>query len=105
MSESENPTQEIAGDSFEKWFSEIKQIGCSDPLSHFRDNSYGQINLERAHPGGLAQFVTGRPALLSNLVRDPLSFLGRFQQPVESRRSKLLYLSTSVLTLCIWQAV
>jgi hypothetical protein len=74
MSETENPTQEIAGNSFDLWLSEIKQIGCSDPLSHFRDNSYGQINLERAHPGGLAQFVTGRPALLSNLVRDPLSF-------------------------------
>ena len=74
MSESENPDVAIAGDSFDSWLSQIKQIGCSDPLSHFRDNSFGQINLERAHPGGLAQFVTGRPALLSNLVRDPLSF-------------------------------
>ena len=74
MSESENPSQAIEGNSFDLWLSEIKQIGCSDPLSHFRDNSFGQINLERAHPGGLAQFVTGRPALLSNLVRDPLSF-------------------------------
>ena len=72
MSESQIPDLAIAGDSFDLWLSEIKQIGCSDPLSHFRDNSYGQINLERAHPGGLAQFVTGRPALLSNLVRDPL---------------------------------
>jgi hypothetical protein len=74
MSESEKLSSSIAGDSFDLWLSEIKQIGCSDPLNHFRDNSYGQINLERAHPGGLAQFVTGRPALLSNLVRDPLSF-------------------------------
>ena len=74
MSESQIPDLAIASDSFDFWLSEIKQIGCSDPLSHFRDNSFGQINLERAHPGGLAQFVTGRPALLSNLVRDPLSF-------------------------------
>ena len=58
----------------EQWFLEINQIGCSDPLSHFKDNSYGQVNLEKAHPGGLAQFVTGRPTLLSNLIRDSLSF-------------------------------
>ena len=58
----------------EQWFSEINQIGGTDPLSHFRDNSYGQVNLEKAHPGGLAQFVTGRPTLLSNLIRDSLSF-------------------------------
>ena len=54
MSESQIPELAIAGDSFDLWLSEIKQIGCSDPLSHFRDNSYGQINLERAHPGGPA---------------------------------------------------
>lgn len=74
MTETENPEQSAAENSFDLWASEIKQIGCSDPLSHFRDNSFGQINLDRAHPGGLAQFVTGRPALLSNLIRDPLSF-------------------------------
>jgi hypothetical protein len=58
----------------EQWFLEINQIGGTDPLSHFKDNSYGQVNLEKAHPGGLAQFVTGRPTLLSNLIRDSLSF-------------------------------
>ena len=74
MTETQNPEQSAAENSFDLWASEIKQIGCSDPLSKFRDNSFGQINLDRAHPGGLAQFVTGRPALLSNLIRDPLSF-------------------------------
>ena len=74
MTNSETPEQSAEENSFDLWASEIKQIGCSDPLSQFRDNSFGQINLDRAHPGGLAQFVTGRPALLSNLVRDPLSF-------------------------------
>jgi hypothetical protein len=58
----------------EQWFLEINQIGGTDPLSHFKDNSFGQVNLEKAHPGGLAQFVTGRPTLLSNLIRDSLSF-------------------------------
>ena len=74
MTNSETPEQTAKENSFDLWASEIKQIGCSDPLSLFRDNSFGQINLDRAHHGGLAQFVTGRPALLSNLVRDPLSF-------------------------------
>jgi hypothetical protein len=58
----------------EQLFLEINQIGGTDPLSHFSNNSYGQVNLEKAHPGGLAQFVTGRPTLLSNLIRDSLSF-------------------------------
>ena len=58
----------------EQWFLEINQIGGSDPLSQFTSQSYGQVNLEKAHPGGLAQFVTGRPTLLSNLIRDSLSF-------------------------------
>ena len=92
MSESQIPELAIAGDSFDLWLSEIKQIGCSDPLSHFRDNSYGQINLERAHPGGLAQFVTGRPTLLSNLVRDPLSF-SRALSAARRIKSKQLSLS------------
>jgi len=74
MSQSDLYEQSAGQTSFDLWASEIKQIGCSDPLSHFKDNSFGQINLDRAHPGGLAQFVTGRPALLSNLIRDPLSF-------------------------------
>jgi hypothetical protein len=60
--------------TLEQLFLEINQIGGTDPLSHFNNNSYGQVNLEKAHPGGLAQFVTGRPTLLSNLIRDSLSF-------------------------------
>ena len=58
----------------EQWFSEINQIGGTDSLSHFSSNSYSQVNLEKAHPGGLAQLVTGRSTLLSNLIRDSLSF-------------------------------
>ena len=92
MTESENPEQSAAKNSFDLWASEIKQIGCSDPLSHFRDNSFGQVNLDRAHPGGLAQFVTGRPALLSNLVRDPLSF-SRALSAARRIKSKQLSLS------------
>ena len=92
MSNSENLDSASAETSFDTWFSQVKEIGCSDPLSHFKDNSYGQVNLERAHPGGLAQFVTGRPTLLSNLVRDPLSF-SRALSAAKRIKAKALQLS------------
>lgn len=90
MSESENPKTEAA--SFDNWLAEIQSIGGTDPLRFFKDNSFGQINLDRAHPGGLAQFVTGRPTLLSNLVRDPLSF-SRALSAARRIKAKALQLS------------
>ena len=56
------------------WREEIRAIGVTNPLFNFEPNSFGQIDLERSHPGGFSQFVTGRQTLLSNLVRDPLAF-------------------------------
>lgn len=60
--------------TFQKWREEISAIGVTNPLINFEVNSFGQIDLERSHPGGFSQFVTGRQTLLSNLVRDPLAF-------------------------------
>lgn len=56
------------------WREEIRSIGVTNPLFNFEANSFGQIDLERSHPGGFSQFITGRQTLLSNLVRDPLAF-------------------------------
>ena len=56
------------------WFAELRGIGGTNPLKNFEANTAGQIDLERAHPGGLAQFVTGRPTQLTNLVRDALAY-------------------------------
>lgn len=53
---------------------ELESIGGANPLRNLKFEPYAQIDLERAHPGGLAQFVTAKPTLLSNLVRDPLAF-------------------------------
>ncbi|MFM7013953.1 MAG: hypothetical protein ACKOXT_03045 [Actinomycetota bacterium] len=92
MTDSELPDSALAEPSFESWREEISAIGGSSPLTHFRENSFGQINLDRAHPGGLAQFVTGRPTLLSNLVRDPLSF-SRALSAAKRIKSKQVYLS------------
>lgn len=60
--------------TFNNWREEIRAIGVTNPLINFEANSFGQIDLERSHPGGFSQFVTGRQTLLSNLVRDPLAF-------------------------------
>ena len=57
---------------------EIRAIGLTNPLLFFEANAFGQIDLERAHPGGMAQFVSSRSATLSNLVRDPLAFSRSF---------------------------
>ena len=61
-------------ENWTKWQEEIRAIGVTNPLTNFETNSFGQIDLERSHPGGFSQFVTGRQTLLSNLVRDPLAF-------------------------------
>jgi hypothetical protein len=63
-----------ADENWTKWQEEIRAIGVTNPLVNFEINSFGQIDLERSHPGGFSQFVTGRQTLLSNLVRDPLAF-------------------------------
>ena len=61
-------------ENWTKWQEEIRAIGVTNPLTNFESNSFGQIDLERSHPGGFSQFITGRQTLLSNLVRDPLAF-------------------------------
>ena len=64
----------VAIEDWAKWQEEIRAIGVTNPLINFECNSFGQIDLERSHPGGFSQFVTGGQTLLSNLVRDPLAF-------------------------------
>lgn len=61
-------------DFWNDWREEIRAIGKTNPLLNFEVNTFGQIDLERCHPGGFSQFITGRDTLLSNLVRDPLAF-------------------------------
>ena len=60
--------------SWSAWQNEIDALGVTNPLTNFSESTFGQIDLERAHPGGLAQFVSGGSAVLSNLVRDPLAY-------------------------------
>lgn len=46
----------------------------TNPLLTYDFDAFCQIDLDRAHPGGMAQFVSTGASPLSNLVRDPLGF-------------------------------
>ena len=69
-----NSESRIPREIRDAWLAELRGIGGTNPLKNFEVNTAGQIDLERAHPGGLAQFVTGRPTQLTNLVRDALAY-------------------------------
>lgn len=56
------------------WAEEIRAIGGTNPLLNFEANAFGQLDFEKAHPGGLAQFVSARSTTLSSLFREPLTF-------------------------------
>ena len=60
--------------NWDGWIREIRDIGKTNPLTNFAFNEFGQIDLDRAHPSGIAQFTSSGTALLSNLVREPLAF-------------------------------
>ncbi|WP_336646517.1 AAA family ATPase [Microbacterium sp. USHLN186] len=45
-------------------------LGGASPLVTFVDVPESAIDISRAHPGSLPQFITGRSTLLSNLFRD-----------------------------------
>ena len=63
--------------NFQAWAElrdEIAGIGCSNPLMNFEPDPFCRIDLDRAHPGGMAQFTASGSSTLSNLVRDPLAF-------------------------------
>nr|WP_223171597.1 hypothetical protein [Microbacterium sp. NIBRBAC000506063] len=45
-------------------------LGGPSPLVMFRDTPESGIDISRAHPGSIPQFITGKSTLLSNLFRD-----------------------------------
>ena len=52
------------------WRDELIGLGGSNPLTGFEQSSFGQIDLSRSHPGGLAQLTSARTTTMGNLVRD-----------------------------------
>lgn len=60
--------------AWDAWRAQIQAIGVTNPLMNYEPDGFSQIDLERAHPGGFAQFVGAGSGLLFNLVRDPLAY-------------------------------
>nr|BFF12237.1 hypothetical protein GCM10025699_35400 [Microbacterium flavescens] len=48
-------------------------LGGRSTLLHFTDTGDSSIEITKAHPGDLPQFITGRSTLLSNLFRDEVA--------------------------------
>jgi hypothetical protein len=63
----------VAQPMWESWRSELSHVGGRSSLLHFDDSPRTRIELGTTHPGGLAQFITGKTTLLSNLIRDDLA--------------------------------
>lgn len=58
---------------WQAWADALRRIGGRSPLTDFIDTTATRIELSTTHPGGLAQFITGRPTALSSLIRDDLA--------------------------------
>lgn len=58
---------------WDAWAHALRLVGGRSPLTDFIDTTATRIELSTTHPGGLAQFITGRPTALSSLIRDDLA--------------------------------
>ncbi len=63
----------VADPVWAEWRAELGAIGGVSSLLHFVDSARTRIELSTTHPGGLAQFITGKTTLLSNLIRDDVA--------------------------------
>ena len=63
----------VAEPTWTGWRDELSRVGGRSPLLHFVDAPRTRIELSTTHPGGLAQFITGKTTLLSSLIRDDLA--------------------------------
>ncbi|HNP15781.1 MAG TPA: AAA family ATPase, partial [Terrimesophilobacter sp.] len=63
----------VAEPIWNSWREQLEALGGSSPLLHFVDEPHTRIELGATHPGGLAQFITGKTTLLSSLIRDDMA--------------------------------
>lgn len=63
----------IADPAWVGWRAELSRVGGRNALLHFEDSPRTRIELSTTHPGGLAQFITGKTTLLSSLIRDEIA--------------------------------
>ena len=60
--------------NWQRWHEEILALGVTNPLLNFEQDHHSHIDLGRAHPSGVSQLLGAGTTVLSNLVREPLSF-------------------------------
>ena len=66
----------VADPARTSWREELAGLGGVSPLLHFVDAPTTRIELSTTHPGGVAQFITGKSTLLSQLIRDDIALRG-----------------------------
>lgn len=88
------PAPTVADAARAAWRAELAELGGPSSLLHFVDAPSTRIELSTTHPGGLARFITGKPTLLSQLIRDDLA-LRRARVAAERITAKGLELSTT----------
>lgn len=57
-----------------RWRHEVAELGGPNTLLWHRTSLTGTFDLNLAHPGGVAKLLSGRPTLLSELVREQVAF-------------------------------
>lgn len=60
----------VADVVWQEWRDELAVVGGTSPLLQFVDTPRTRIELSQTHPGGLPTFISGKPTLLSNLIRE-----------------------------------
>ncbi|GHD79375.1 hypothetical protein CLV85_0940 [Salinibacterium amurskyense] len=63
----------VAEPTWTQWRTQLSELGGRSPLIHFVDSPRTRVDLSTTHPGGLAQFITGKRTLLSSLIRDDVA--------------------------------
>lgn len=84
----------VAEPTWDGWRAQLENIGGENPLVHFVDGPLTRIELGATHPGGLAQFITGKTTLLSSLIRDDVA-LRAAKLAAGTIASKAMELSTT----------
>ncbi len=84
----------IAESERERLRAQAADLGGRSPLLHFSDAPDAGIEITKAHPGSLPQFITGRSTLLSNLFRDEVA-LGTARRAAERIATKNVELRTA----------
>ncbi|MFT4214460.1 MAG: AAA family ATPase [Microbacterium sp.] len=73
LSDPEVVVRHVATEQRARLRDEAAQLGGRSTLLHYTDAGDAGIDITKAHPGSLPQFITGRSTLLSNLFRDEVA--------------------------------